>query len=284
MLDTPKVSLHPTRRIDVAPGNGSDLNQVVRDFKRDHGISFVLAFSGGADDNSGIVNEMKRMIREDASLPEDVRSRVEKTTEAAKDAFVASLVRDTLENLCDYRIAVLTGGTAWGVPRIATQVARELGFPTIGVFPSTAAAKQKNMLPDGQLSLAICVHPNFGESEWGDESPVYTALLDAVAVIGGGAGTMVETAHILKTNEKRKPVRDILMGNQGDDSREKLRSRPKVILPMNGTGGTAEKLVFFPGKPETMAYTIPPIPFPNGKAVADYLKGHVLFDEDMRET
>jgi hypothetical protein len=284
MLDKAQVTDHHTRRVDIAPGTAIDLNAIVRDFKRDHGIAFVLAFSGGADDTNGVVTEMKRMIREDASLPEEVRSHIEKTSDAAKDAFVASLVRDTLEGLLDYRIAVLTGGTAWGVPRIATQVARELGFPTIGVFPSTAATKQKNMLPDGQLSLAICVHPIFGESEWGDESSVYTALLDAVAVIGGGAGTMVETAHILKTNEKRKPVRDILTSSQRDDSREKLRSRPKVILPMNGTGGTAEKLAFFPGKPETMAYTIPPLPFPNGKAVTDYLKEHVLFDEDMRET
>src|SRR5207247_182413 len=106
--------------------------------------------------------------------------------------------KDVTNYFADYRIALLCGGTKFGVPAAAAEYAKEAGIPTIGVYPTVGT---KHALPGDRLDLSICVPPAVGESDWGDESPVFAKLLDGVIVYGGGAGTLIEAAHILKCNE-----------------------------------------------------------------------------------
>lgn len=246
--------------IEVKEGADRDITALIEAFKRDFGVKFVLAFSGGADDENPLLNHVSAHVRK-MDLSEDVRQAVAQQIEAARQSYIEQIVRHVLIPLRGYRIAVLSGGTKWGVPAAATKIAKECNFPTIGVFP--LAAMGKHTLPPDLLDLAICVHPFAYKSQWGDESPVYTKTLDSVVVIGGGAGTMIEVAHILKLNE-RKDV------------------RPKHIVPVHGTGGTADKLSFFPGKPGTMAISIPPSPIISGMEACRYLREHA-FTEDIYE-
>ncbi|MDE1919084.1 MAG: hypothetical protein KGH56_00075 [Patescibacteria group bacterium] len=251
----------PLPILHIGGGKETDFTPSVEAFKQERGIKFVLAFSGGSEDDNPLLIETVRHTAQEFGInsgeqPERVASIVERV----KDQYVSNIVRDILLPLRGYHIAVLTGGTAWGVPRIAAQTAHELGFYTIGVYPATAARKAKNMLPEGMLDLSVCVHPSIGESRWGDESAIYVKLLDAVVIIGGRAGTMVEVAHILKCNEKSD-------------------ARVKSILPVSGTGGTADKVSFFPGKPETMRRSVPPEVLQDGKAVFEYLRRSNLLDD-----
>jgi predicted Rossmann-fold nucleotide-binding protein len=251
---------HTQHLIEVKGGLVEDFTPIVETFKNDKGVHFVLAFSGGADDSSPLFRHVVESLKIDQGVVKTDVVDIDTLVSAAKREYVAGIVREVLLPLRGYRIAVLTGGTAWGVPSIATEVAKELGFPTIGVFPLAASLKKENMLPEEWLDLAVCVHPMMGSSQWGDEAAAYTKLLDAVIIIGGGAGTMVEVAHLLKQNEKRS-------------------APTKHIIPIYGTGGTADKVSFFPGKPETMARCIPSHPIVTGTEACSYLKQAVFADD-----
>ncbi|OGG49864.1 hypothetical protein A2763_01580 [Candidatus Kaiserbacteria bacterium RIFCSPHIGHO2_01_FULL_54_36] len=243
-------------------GNADDYTKQVQDFLHERGRAFTLAFSGGADDKSLALDAFRDSLLGDARISEEVKSDLPKLAEKAAQENIAKLVRSILEPLRGYRIAIQTGGTKWGVPDAATRVAKELGFPTIGVYPLTA--KNKSALPPEMLDLSVCVHPFIGESSWGDESAIFTKLLDSVVVIGGGAGTMVEVAHLLKINERKS-------------------EKTKWIIPVYGTGGTADKLSFFPGKPDTIAKCIPSVPIRTGKEVVDFLIEKVMITDDIYE-
>lgn len=250
---------HAQLLIEIKGGHAEDFTPIVESFKKDRSVHFVLAFSGGADDNSPLLRHVVESLKSHRGVG-DSETNIEMLVKMARDEYVANIVRDVLMPLRGYRIAVLTGGTAWGVPSIATRIAKELCFPTIGVFPLAAFLKKENMLPEDLLDLAVCVHPLVGTSQWGDEAAAYTKLLDAVIIIGGGAGTMVEVAHLLKQNEKKG-------------------ISIKHIIPVYGTGGTADKVSFFPGKPETMALCVPSRPIVTGTEACEYLKKAVFADD-----
>jgi len=243
-----------TKLLEVKEATTADYTRVVEDFLNDRGVKFVLGFSGSADDSSPLLRHVVEHITDAARADE-----FDALIADAKREYVAGIVRDVLAPLRGYRIAVLTGGTAWGVPAVATEVAKDMGFATIGVFPLAASLKQSTMLPDGLLDLAICVHPFVGESQWGDEAAVYTKLLNALVIIGGGAGTMVEVAHLLKQNEKNLPI--------------------KHLVPILGTGGTADVLPFFPGKPKVMAQCVSSQAITSGEEACRHLKKVALIDD-----
>lgn len=251
---------HVRHSIEVKGGALEDFTPIVESFKKDRGVRFVLAFSGGADDSSPLFRHVVESLKSSQEPVESDETAIDALVSKAKKEYVAGIVREILLPLRGYLIAVLTGGTAWGVPSIATEVAKELGFPTIGVYPLAASLKKENMLPESWLDLAVCVHPMIGSSQWGDEAAAYTKLLDAVIIIGGGAGTMVEVAHLLKQNEKKGLT-------------------TKHIVPIYGTGGTADKVSFFPGKPETMARCVPPHPIVTGSEACEYLRQAVFADD-----
>lgn len=247
-----------SRHLDIR--GDQDYTSVVEEFKRDRGIRFVLAFSGGADDENPLVQHIGTKLKS-ADLPDDIKATLTALIEGAIDDYIASIVRDILKPLRGYRIAVLSGGTKWGVPRVAIEVARECGFPTIGVYPHLAQGK--HALAPTMLDLSVCVHPQVYRTDWGDEAGVFTKLLDSVVVIGGGAGTLVEMAKILKLNERKGiPI--------------------KHIVPIYGTGGTADRMLSFPGKLKTMAACLPARRIISGHEAFEYLRKDVL-TEDIYE-
>lgn len=191
-----------------------DIDAAVQDFLQQHGLHHVVAFSGGtATELPGIAT--------DDPLQEQYK--------ALQQERETRLVSSALNILRHYRIAVLTGGTRFGFPKTAVEVAQALRMKTIGVFPETA--HQKGYVLPG-LDLPICVPPQHGDSAWGDESSVFAKLLNAVIVCGGSAGTLIEIAHLLKMNESLLKY-----------------DRPiKLIIPIHGTGGVADGLPFIWGK------------------------------------
>lgn len=217
------------------------IGQAISDFRKRYGIHHVIAFSGGAStDLPGISNE------------DPLHQQYEKVQKEREQR----IVRSALNILRHYRIAVLTGGTRFGFPKTAIEVAQEMGLKTIGVFPKTA--EDKKYVLQG-LDLPVCIHPHCGESTWGEESGVFCKLLDAVIVCGGGAGTLIEVAHLLKMNE------GLL----------KYEHPVKVIIPIHGTGGVADGLPFVWGKQEIKIACMPQKLILSGMDAARYIQEHM---------
>ena len=147
-----------------------EYNQKVQEYLeslRRQGIEKIIAFSGGADE--------------------------------AFEGRVRKVVEQSMHEFRGLPIAVLTGGTKWGLPKYASEVARNYSFPVIGIYPQRGL---KHAIAN--LDFAIEVSPRYAGSEWGDESELYAKLANGVEIIGGGAGTLIELAHVLKMNEARK--------------------------------------------------------------------------------
>src|SRR4051812_45609317 len=121
-----------------APRQAANIRSAVEEFKQQWNVQRIIAFSGGAD-----VEDEETQAR------------------------ISAVIADAMRVLCQARIGVLTGGTKWGVPRIAAEEAKRRDLPTIGIFPS---GKTKELLPDEYLDLKIPIDPVFGDSDWGDES------------------------------------------------------------------------------------------------------------------
>ena len=196
---------------------------IVKDKLLSAGIHRVIGFSGGSDDKL-------RDIPDDDDLQGKYR--------AFRDAFQCRIISDSLGVLRGYRVAILTGGTEGGVPELATTTAKRMGFFTIGVHPRKG---KKYCLSDEVLDLSITVDPLIGETAWGDEGSVWTSLVDAMIVIGGGAGTLTECAHIQKINEARLKRKEI----------------PKFVVPIHGSGGVADQLLHLWAKPDVRNASMP---------------------------
>ncbi len=200
-----------------------DLNADLLQFRKTYGIDRIIGVSGGADDK--LVG-----IPDDDPL-QDLRANYQ-------EALHERLLQDALKPLRGYRVAFLTGGTKWGIPKLAVKVARNLGFPTIGVLPMTG---EHHALDDEMLDLKIVVEPLLGEGAWGDEGPVWTSLIDGLIVIGGAAGTLTELAHIMKLNEALC----------------KRGVRPKFMVPIHGTGGVSDQVHQLWAKPAIRDRSMP---------------------------
>jgi predicted Rossmann-fold nucleotide-binding protein len=212
---------------DVRGASSEGLDVLIEDFKKESSIRFVLAFSGGGEE--------------------------------ANKEYLSNIMRETMAPLRGYPIAILSGGTNWGVPSAALEIAKEFGFATIGVFPLVAREKGY-VLIDSIIDLGLCVFPTIGKSEWGDESSLFTKLLDATIIIGGGAGTMIEVAHLLKQNERKNVLQ-------------------KHLIPIHGSGGTADRISLLSGKPEILARCMPSYPITSGREACRYLKEVIFIDE-----
>ncbi len=218
-----------------------DFDAAFAAFKEQHGLNHVIAFSGGASTTLEGVAQDDPLQAQFAAVQEERERR---------------LVDEALDVLKHYRVAILTGGTIYGFPLTATGVARQKGFKTIGVFPKTAHDKGQVI---AELDLALCVHPSICHSAWGDESSVFAKLLDVVIVCGGGAGTLIEVAHLLKMNEGLK----------------KYQKPLKLIVPVHGTGGVADGLPFVWGKQEIKAACMPHHAIPTGNAAGRFIQESV---------
>ena len=266
----PQVIPHgKSQLIEINGDSTQNPTALIEKFKKERGIGLVLAFSGGADDDNPLIRHIVSELEAEERLPTNLKAALKTGLNQSVDNYIATIIRDILMPLSKYRIAVLSGGTKWGVPRVAVQVACQCNLPTIGVYPLLARDKHAIALrtPDDELTacrldLAVCVHPQVYRSEWGDEAGVFTKMLDSVVVIGGGAGTAVEIARILKLNERK----EIAM---------------KHIVPVSGTGGTADRT--FPGKLKTMAACMPHHHVTTGEQVLEYLKDANVVTDDIRE-
>lgn len=198
-------------------------NELVAEFRREHGVHRIIGISGGSDDKY-------------AGLADD--DPLQASLVSARDAFHHRLMDDALKPLRGYRIAILTGGTKGGVPNTALKIARQHGFLTIGVLPR---AGERHALSGEDVDLQIVVEPLIGDGNWGDEGAVWTSLIDGLIVIGGAAGTLTELAHIMKINE----------------SLCKSGKRPKFMVPMHGTGGVADQLHQLWAKPAIRDKSMP---------------------------
>lgn len=237
--------------LDITSHHLQDAQKASEAFKEERDIGYVLAFSGGADDSNCFTAAAITTLA--AEVPGISHDEAKRLIETSGSNMIRNVVADILRPLRGYRIAVQTGGTKWGVPRVATEVAKELSFVTIGIHPLAAKIGKDRTLSSDLIDLSICVHPGIGESRWGDESPHFVHCLDGAIVIGGAAGTMVEVAHLLKINEAKDMV------------------PKKMIIPIIGTGGTADQVPSFPGKPQVMSTCLPSKPITNGHDASVFL-------------
>ena len=161
----------------------ADYSKIISEFKKEKGIHSVIGFSGGADDKIHGIDEDDQLQIQYKTYQTLLHDRI---------------ITDTLKPLRNFKIAVLTGGTRWGVPSTANRIAKSLGFTTIGVTPSVG---NHHSLPKEEIDFRITVEPMIGDGYWGDEGAIWTTLVDGIVIIGGGAGTLTECAHIMKINE-----------------------------------------------------------------------------------
>lgn len=238
------MTSHPCKGEEIIVSPRVDLTGLIKRFKDEYGLHQVIAFSGGCDDHpEGIEDKTLELALSDAMHRKEQH-------------IIAAAIR----RLQGYRIAVLCGGTKWGVPNTAAHEAKSVGLMTIGVYPFTG---KKHAHGSDLLDLRICVEAEYGESRWGDESSIYAKLLDGVLVYGGGAGTLVEVAHILKMNEA------ILSKNEN----------AKIIVPISGTGGVADGIPFIWGKPQVRKKSIPQERVSNGRRAAELFIERLNLDD-----
>jgi predicted Rossmann-fold nucleotide-binding protein len=160
--------------------------ETTEDIKENLGVTRIIAFSGGTD---------------------------------ADDGKVQSMISESVMRLAQYKVAILSGGTDWGVPRYAMQAAQRYKLPTIGVIPERG---EKHTV--GGIDKLIVVPSRIGQSEWGDESEYFVKLADGIEMIAGGNGTAIEFFRTMKINEGR-----LRKGGQ-----------PIYVAPIKGVGGFSE--------------------------------------------
>jgi predicted Rossmann-fold nucleotide-binding protein len=229
---------------EVVVASATPLSEIITAFKHERGIHCVIAISGGSDSRPEGIDDEK------------LEAQWKDVMERKEQAIIGAFMR----RLQGYRIGILCGGTKWGVPKRAATEAKRFGLTTIGVYP---LAGRKHALGPDLLDLRICVEPGYSTSFWGDESPLYAKLLDGVVVYGGGAGTLVEVAHILKINEALI------------DKDEK----PKLIVPLSATGGVADGVPFLWGKADVRKKTIPANKIVSGTDAAQLLINELNLDD-----
>lgn len=164
---------------------------------------------------------VEKIIAFSGSVPRELEVRAEQ------------VVEDSFQILQEYRgrVAIQTGGTNFDIQRYAAERAKRLGMPLIGVYPSRGAKYAMQT-----LDFAIEVEPRWGESEWGDDSEIFSKLPDGVELIGGSLGTLIEFGHLMKRN----------------DTRIKRKEKVVYISPVvfAGTPTTADLIYRFPLKSE----------------------------------
>ncbi|MBD3249082.1 hypothetical protein GF336_03480 [Candidatus Woesearchaeota archaeon] len=195
------------------------MDNQIKKFMENNKLEKIIAFSGGADE---------------------------------KKEKVERIIEDSILYFKNKPIGILTGGTYWGIPKFATDIAKDYGLKTIGVMPERG---EKYSLDN--LDLKIKVPPKYGNSEYGDESEVFAKLADGVEIIGGSAGTAIESYHIIKINSR---IIDYI-------KKETTKETPKIIAPIAGLGGFSEEIYSI----QSAKGMIPPSKIFEGGDAAKYL-------------
>ncbi len=207
-----------------------------------HGVKHIVAFAGGSNSKGDHLSD------------EETR----KAFQNYQSRFTRQVLWEACAALKSYPVAILTGGTKDGVPEIGAKAAKDSGLKTIGIFPSVA--KEDSILAD--LDIAFRVGPFYKSGNWGDESPFWSSVCDAVIVLGGASGTLIEMAHIMKINEGVAKTRA-----KNPDSDIKF----KHIVPVHGLGGVAEQIQFVWAMHEVRDACMPKDIIKNGQGAAQYI-------------
>lgn len=231
-----------TSRINI--NSSSDINKAIRNWKKKKGIEVLVSFWGGTD---------TKLEGVESDEIQDNYSNILNTIQA-------TIIKDAVRILSDYRIGIVSGGTSWGVPRVAIEEAKKYQMATIGIYPSCG---NKYALADDLLDMKVQVNSYYGNSRWGDESVFMTKMTDAAIIIGGSAGTLVECAHVLKANEA------II----------KQKGRPKILIPIAKTGGVADGIHFLYGKQHVKAITLPKNEIYSGRDAAKIIIDKLSLDD-----
>lgn len=176
-----------------------------------------------------------------------------------------TIVKDIILRLRDYDVAILTWGTKWDIPNIATKIARAHNIPTIWIFPRRW---EKYSMGKELLNLEIVVDSQYWESHFWDESSMFAKLADWVFVIWWWAWTLIEFAHVMKINESLK----------------KYNWTIKKIVPIVWVPGVSETLHYIPGDNEIKNITFPNKTIHNGKEAFDRLRQELWLDDILKET
>jgi predicted Rossmann-fold nucleotide-binding protein len=204
----------------------------IEEIKKQHRIKFTIAFSGDSE------TKLHQLAHDSSPKSLELQSAYSKMQSDRTEQLIQEFLQKFtgLEN----HIAILTGGTKGGVPEKVSKAAKQQGFKTIGIYPETGC---KHFLGDDIIDIPICITSTYQDckqstqwstpSHWGDESSMFAKTLDAVVVIGGSAGTLIEMAYVLKMNTKILKAQ-----KKGEAGSNKL----KYIVPVSGFGGVSEDL------------------------------------------
>ncbi len=214
-------------------------------FRKEFGIHAVTAVSGGAQTRiPGVPDVIVNAYR--SNLEDRVRN----------------VVEDALSQFRGFAVAIMTGGTDEGVPRIATEIAKRLGLNAVFIYPLRGKPHRINGIdPD----LELIVPPAIGDSQWGDESPLFAQLLDGMLVLGGNTGTLIECAHVFKINESTI--------KQG---------KVKYVVPVRGFGGVSEIIHFLCPRDEVRSRCLPAEVVYNGREAGKLLLDNTSAGESYR--
>jgi predicted Rossmann-fold nucleotide-binding protein len=207
------------------------LDQEIQEFMHSQSIQKIVGFSGGADDNE-----------------EHLRYHV----------------RNAMNLFANEPVAVLTGGTKYGMPLVAFEEAKIAGLPTIGVMPSRAIEKGQD-IPG--LDFKVIVPPRCGISEFGDESEVFAKVADGIIYLGGMYGTLIEYAHVMKINQ----------------GRVKKGGKIIYVAPIQGFGGVSEFAMNLP-MPEEFQKCLPENKLRSGEEAARYLLNRLFPEKTINST
>ena len=196
-------------------------------FKLRFGVNSVIALSGGAD----VMGD-----------------------EATRELFSEVLLATR-----ELSPAVLTGGTKGGIPELGLRVARDLGIPTIGVFPQKG---RKNALFE-LIDLPIeTMPPNLGSPTYGTETPTFATIPDVTIIIGGSFGTLTEISTMLKFNGKK--IED--------------HENPIYLCPVEGSGGVADMIRQLVELKPGAEVCLPTTPVRTGEEIASFMRQHLLYN------
>jgi len=221
----------------------------VEKLKKEFGVELIIAFSGWG-------NWLNDYFW---SENEDLKEKVSEFIDSKKREIIEWFIK----RLRDYKVAILTGWTKWDVPKIAVEEANKYHIPTIWVLPE----RGKKYSLEEKLNLEIIISPIYQESQFGDESSIFSKLADAIIVLWGWAGTLIEIAHVLKINEARL----------------KYWERIKYIVPIAGIPWLSERLNYIPMSKEIRDLVFPKIEIRHVTHAFDWLRKKILLDDFLKD-
>lgn len=140
-------------------------------------------------------------------FPDAFRLAIVGGADESADAVLRHWLHGIFFELKGENLIIVTGGTNDGVPGHAAAWADMEHIPVLGIMPQKWESQRSPELPKygshGIQNALVVIPPQYGESRSGDETPTLIKMSDALLVIGGQWGTMIELATAMKENARR---------------------------------------------------------------------------------